>query len=474
MNEEQQAATVARWLDAGGTLPPPEGLDPDVMEAILALRPDLAPPPRLSALDILADVRGGPLATLPPDNVVRFPTAQPELEVAAAASTPPTDEPANRSFWALLGGRAGIAGALAAAAALMIVVTNDPMVADTLSPPAEEAAAGDRGSSFSRSADDAPPVAASEPAPPPPSPTAAPSPTEPPALAKGAESKQKKEMSKPEADLPMFGSKTRSAAPEDQWDVGDGGDDAVVDGFAEEAEAIVEKNSDEYRSEPIPEVGAAREEMVAAPSSGENARYDDFDGDLLQQNSGYQTGASGGLLEQLEAEESPAEPEPSLDVELEDAIETTSTSRRPKKTSRGSDRRQAAEVQAVEGPAAAAPQSAAGSGAALSGIASVVAEAQTMAREGQLQAAVELLHQYIRPPAHEGQQAAATAAELLLGYGDADQALRLIDEGLQLGDAPSTHRSRLLSLRAQALAIQGEEDERFKARSVEADEALGQ
>ena len=40
MNETQQAELLAAWLAQGGG-PVPEGLDPDVVEAMLVLRPEL-------------------------------------------------------------------------------------------------------------------------------------------------------------------------------------------------------------------------------------------------------------------------------------------------------------------------------------------------------------------------------------------------------------------------------------------------
>ncbi len=60
MNEQQQAQALAQWLERGG--PPPEGLDPEVLATVYALRPDLAPEPTLGADDILGDIAEGPLA----------------------------------------------------------------------------------------------------------------------------------------------------------------------------------------------------------------------------------------------------------------------------------------------------------------------------------------------------------------------------------------------------------------------------
>ena len=61
MNTETQASLLAEWLEQPGT-PPPVGLDPDVVQAAIALRPELAPAPSVSLDDILAGVTTGPFA----------------------------------------------------------------------------------------------------------------------------------------------------------------------------------------------------------------------------------------------------------------------------------------------------------------------------------------------------------------------------------------------------------------------------
>lgn len=108
MNEEAQAELLAAWL-AGEHEGIPEGLDPDVVEATLSLRPELAPPPALTADDILASVTTGPLAGMPTG--------------ASLAEPPQVPEPSNRSTWiALLLGAGGMS-AMAAAAGLLLTLT---------------------------------------------------------------------------------------------------------------------------------------------------------------------------------------------------------------------------------------------------------------------------------------------------------------------------------------------------------------
>ena len=91
MTEEQQAKLLALWLE-DPTSPPPEGLDPEVIEALGVLRPDWVPSARVTAKDILKTITHNP-------NVV-------QLEAARARRIP---------GWGFIGGVSG-AGAMAAAA----------------------------------------------------------------------------------------------------------------------------------------------------------------------------------------------------------------------------------------------------------------------------------------------------------------------------------------------------------------------
>lgn len=118
MNEQQQAESLAAWLAGGG--PPPEGLDDDVVETVVALRPELAAPARVSADDILATVTEGPLARTggPPVGA----SLAPELAVP---------EPSNRPWIFALLGAGGLSSlALAAVALFAVTVTfSDPELA---------------------------------------------------------------------------------------------------------------------------------------------------------------------------------------------------------------------------------------------------------------------------------------------------------------------------------------------------------
>jgi len=59
---DRQHELLATWLRQEPGTEPPAELEPEVVEAIYALRPDLAPPPRVTIEQILAEVGEGPLA----------------------------------------------------------------------------------------------------------------------------------------------------------------------------------------------------------------------------------------------------------------------------------------------------------------------------------------------------------------------------------------------------------------------------
>lgn len=91
MNEELQAQALAAWLDACGSgayIPAPPILDADVVEAIYALHPEFARPPRFSMDELLGELTRGPLAA----------KVQPSLpEVSVLAVEPANKAPASPS-----------------------------------------------------------------------------------------------------------------------------------------------------------------------------------------------------------------------------------------------------------------------------------------------------------------------------------------------------------------------------------------
>ena len=137
MTDQAQAEALAHWLDTGG--PPPEGLDPEVIEAVLALRPDLAPASGVSVGEIEALLGAG--------EVVPFPTQR----MAGGGNR---TSKASGPRWRL---PAGVIGLLAAAAVLLVVVQVRPMPRSLFDTPQVDAAsepAGGLGAEAEVSADD--------------------------------------------------------------------------------------------------------------------------------------------------------------------------------------------------------------------------------------------------------------------------------------------------------------------------------
>lgn len=60
MTEQDKAQKLAEWLAAPAGAAPPEGLDPEVLAAVVALRPERAPAPRVSFDEIVSTVQSGP------------------------------------------------------------------------------------------------------------------------------------------------------------------------------------------------------------------------------------------------------------------------------------------------------------------------------------------------------------------------------------------------------------------------------
>ena len=70
MNQEEQAKLLAEWLDQNPGHPAPEGVAPEVLEAVYVLRPDLAPAPQVDLESILNRIEEGPFASpVPPQQM---------------------------------------------------------------------------------------------------------------------------------------------------------------------------------------------------------------------------------------------------------------------------------------------------------------------------------------------------------------------------------------------------------------------
>lgn len=148
MSIEQQAEQLAQWLAANPGTPPPEDVDPEVIEAVYSLRPELAPPANVDLDDILNSVERGPFqqhteeisAQLSPPVALAEVIELSQMRVKAKAAqseslhnasgrgprqrtvpTPPQPQRLNVSPRFLVGSIGGVA-LLAAACALFILV----------------------------------------------------------------------------------------------------------------------------------------------------------------------------------------------------------------------------------------------------------------------------------------------------------------------------------------------------------------
>lgn len=116
MNEQQQAQALARWLTEGAQGEPPAGIDPEVLDGLYAVRPDLAPRARVTASEILdgVDVAPWSSASDPSDNVVPFPVP------ASAPEPSPKPQAIPRRWGPALGAM------VALAASVLLVVRQQP------------------------------------------------------------------------------------------------------------------------------------------------------------------------------------------------------------------------------------------------------------------------------------------------------------------------------------------------------------
>jgi hypothetical protein len=105
MTEEEQERLLSAWLAEPPGTPAPEGLPPEVLAAVVLLRPDRAPAPRVSLDEVLQSVTTGPFAAG-------------QTAAAGEGSVVALRPRQVRRWWA----GAALGGVLAAAAALLFVV----------------------------------------------------------------------------------------------------------------------------------------------------------------------------------------------------------------------------------------------------------------------------------------------------------------------------------------------------------------
>jgi hypothetical protein len=144
MSTEDPTQALQRWLESPPGTKPPAELEPDVVQAIYALRPERAPAPRVTADDILASITEGPLAnrarapTSRGGDVVAFPgSTLPELDETTGRSVeagPVAPLPPRRSPWRWVGGASGLGLLAAAAASVVLLVLPDAARHDPAAP----------------------------------------------------------------------------------------------------------------------------------------------------------------------------------------------------------------------------------------------------------------------------------------------------------------------------------------------------
>lgn len=469
MNDEQQARELARWLDAGGRSEPPADVDSEALEAIYAMRPDLAPAPRVSADDILASITSGPLAEADVGGtVVPFPNSPAPTTPSEEPVVFPTEVPvpANRPW----DGRAmgGIAGLVAAAAAMLLVVQVDresAVVSSNLEPTAVSAEQR-RTARKDLVADK---KVRPEPA----------APTQPrvPEKKKKDAWTQARSVAKAKPVAPVSTKSIGGSAP---------GSASALDAVADAGELSALAEDLQPGDGPIPEVEEYQYKRKEARLEGlntadevmpeEDAVVDadeELDDDLedgadntyntfvpkaevapvgekpaqleLQQPSVGTANTYGGdygddAAASASEEEAEAEPTEALVMD-EESTRTQSVVREAARTRRPTRRSKKAAEAAAEPPP---PPVASG----VDSTDAVLASAATLATSDPTAAAMAL-EPHIRTPVASGQRMAIAATKYALDAGDLRLASSLVERGLRLSSAPSSQRAQLVSLRDQ-------------------------
>lgn len=432
MSEEKRAQLLARWLDQAGD--PPEDLEPDVVEAMVALRPDLAPPPRVDLDEILASVREGPLAAEPQGEVVPFP-APPE--------DPPRAEEAPRArvSWGRRARRWGGVGALVAVAATALFALR-PVLRDEVpmagvaprelatEPTAQRAAPvmqeplRDEGRAFDAGAD-----APAAPAPPPPPPMPAREARAPSDLATGAGRGAPAPAQKAAASAPPAMAYEAEAAPvaQEAAPAGAAWDRAGIE--ADEAEAAASRREDSRAYE----AAASERRAAQEAASVETVTKAEKKGSWLRKRSSGADADDAGAPPTAAA---PATPPPPAAPHESD----------PGELSRASIPHDLGGWAQGLAPEVAQP------------FHDALARAEAHVAAGRAADALALLESWVRPPARAGQEVARRAALLHLRQGQLDGGLAVVDRGLALSDANTPERAGLYWARGELLARAGDDD----------------
>lgn len=427
MNEEQQAQALARWLESGGD--PPVGMDPDAIEAVYALRPDLAPPPRVSIDDILGDVASGPFAHADPPGaqVVPFPVPASLPEPDAAPEPEPV--PANDTLgWRRWGG--GLVGVLAAAVAMFVVL--DPGPSFEAGDAATTPAAADAPTLQTVSTDK----------------MVAPKP--------GSVRKERSVTPSPRAGR---GYAKKGEAPPPPQGVKRSVEERRAPATPAEADAVADLGEEDREDQDgtleqagglgTRAIGSARKEAIANTASGFSADVI-AEAEPVQEELGSEEPTPGApkkddpedavaFADETEADDAVAE---ELALEPAEAAEPEYQTAVPVAAS-GTYRREEARL---------ADQDVAYEDASVN-ITGVIADAQGIAaRQGPAEAAQHLAA-WVAAPASSGLPAAVAAVQYAIQAGDKKLALSLANKGLRLKGGAESDRRRLEQLRDQAKAM---------------------
>lgn len=441
LNEDKQAAALARWLDAGGRGGPPDGMDEDVIEAVLALRPELAPAPDLDLDDLLGSIEVGPFAAggdlREGGEVVPFPVpaSLPEdADEEMLSEVLPAPTPLHRPWWRQWAA-GGMAGTLAAAAAVLIVVTSDSTqltLPDLAAPLArqrsespkeklEEAASDEKKSAYGDAQEQIPETRAAPAAPQ----AAKPTVTEP----SGAPL-DKMDLSSSSRDLPGSGGIGKKGAfepsPTNTGTYG-GEDQGNTYGRADAEPAALQQTGGQW----APDVIQAADDDAIADGyvEGElDASLQVPEEEQIARSAPAGTASGAG---------SAAEGPRSRKVSAEQRNEAPAAPPVTTGASRAFDPTDGWRASVDEATAAR--------------IDSALQLAAGRASRGSPRTAALDLRPYIQAPARAGQAVAVQAARYALQAGDGTLAQELVDLGLALGGTGTQEQGQLLALRDQAV-----------------------
>ena len=430
MTEQEQAQVLARWLEQPAGTPPPDGLDPEVVESIYAMRPELAPAPSLTADDILADFDFG--VAIAPEVGDESPGV---VTLADGNTIPQTPVTAAPTSWRSANRIAGL-GVLMATAATLLLVALPAIQTGDLAEPAMAPEAADVAAAPARSADPIASVADEAPA----------------------------------ADAPASsGERARqepAVIPVEELTLGVDGD-AVADAGDLEGGEAYDKNME-------------FEPQQRARMTGEDSVIPEVEAQIQEQQAGYADDAVAVVDEDLEEEAAaydyapePVAAAPAAPAEADyyggkgAAVEEIQQESKKSRPSKRQSKKEAAEVSADTStrdearPVDYSPTAWRSSVDAntLADIDRALQIAQTEAGLGNYGKAADALTPYIVPPGPAGQFMAIQAAEYQLRAGNAAAAITLVQRGLGLDSTNSAYRSQLFYIYGLALDAGGQSDD---------------